>query len=49
MTKFISILFVVACVFTVVKCLNNGLAITPAMGWNSWNHFNCDIHEDLIK
>lgn len=19
------------------------------MGWNSWNRFNCDIHEDLIK
>ena len=21
---------------------------TPAMGWNSWNHFQCAINEDLI-
>lgn len=29
--------------------LNNGLARTPQMGWNSWNHFGCSINEDLIK
>ncbi|XP_045815161.1 alpha-galactosidase-like isoform X2 [Trifolium pratense] len=27
----------------------NGLGRTPPMGWNSWNHFQCDITEDLIK
>ena len=27
---------------------NNGLAITPQMGWNTWNHFGCDISEDTI-
>lgn len=21
----------------------------PQMGWNSWNHFACDINENLIK
>ncbi len=26
-----------------------GLALTPPMGWNSWNVFGCDINEDLIK
>lgn len=26
-----------------------GLALTPPMGWNSWNIFRCDISEDLIK
>ena len=26
-----------------------GLAMTPQMGWNSWNKFNCDINENLIK
>jgi alpha-galactosidase len=31
------------------QALNNGLARTPQMGWNSWNKFNCDINEDLIK
>jgi len=25
------------------------LAKTPPMGWNSWNHFDCDIDEKLIK
>jgi len=28
---------------------DNGLAKTPPMGWNSWNHFGCDINEDIIK
>ena len=27
---------------------NNGLALTPQMGWNTWNHFGCDISEDTI-
>ena len=26
----------------------NGLALTPPMGWNSWNKFNCNIDEPLI-
>jgi alpha-galactosidase len=26
-----------------------GLAETPPMGWNSWNHFQCNVSEDLIK
>ena len=26
-----------------------GLALTPPMGWNSWNKFGCNISEDLIK
>ncbi len=26
-----------------------GLALTPPMGWNSWNTFACDIDETLIK
>ncbi|KAG5558117.1 hypothetical protein RHGRI_008137 [Rhododendron griersonianum] len=29
--------------------LNNGLARTPPMGWNSWNFFACDISETVIK
>ncbi|MCI1681720.1 MAG: glycoside hydrolase family 27 protein [Bacteroides sp.] len=26
-----------------------GLALTPPMGWNSWNKFACNIDENLIK
>ncbi|MEN3335156.1 MAG: alpha-galactosidase [Blastocatellia bacterium] len=29
--------------------LDNGLAKTPPMGWNSWNKFGCDVSEKLIK
>ena len=29
--------------------LDNGLALTPPMGWNSWNKFHCGVSEDLIK
>lgn len=25
-----------------------GLALTPPMGWNSWNRFGCDVNEALI-
>jgi alpha-galactosidase len=28
---------------------DNRLALTPPMGWNSWNLYQCDINEDLIK
>ncbi|KAH9612132.1 hypothetical protein KSS87_002612 [Heliosperma pusillum] len=27
----------------------NGLGLTPQMGWNSWNHFGCNINEQLIR
>ena len=29
--------------------LDNKLARTPPMGWNSWNHFGCDVSAQLIK
>lgn len=27
----------------------NGLALTPPMGWNSWNKFSCDINEEVVR
>ena len=30
------------------KAVNNGLARTPQMGWNTWNTFACDIDENTI-
>jgi alpha-galactosidase len=32
-----------------LRALDNGLALTPPMGWNSWNKFACNVSEDLIK
>ncbi|MFG1660037.1 glycoside hydrolase family 27 protein [Micromonospora chersina] len=29
--------------------LDNGVARTPPMGWNSWNSFGCNINETLIR
>jgi alpha-galactosidase len=31
------------------NALDNGLAKTPPMGWNSWNYFGCSINETVIK
>eukprot|EP01096_Ripella_sp_DP13-Kostka_P003392 TRINITY_DN1500_c0_g1_i2.p1 TRINITY_DN1500_c0_g1~~TRINITY_DN1500_c0_g1_i2.p1 ORF type:complete len:439 (+),score=123.88 TRINITY_DN1500_c0_g1_i2:88-1317(+) len=30
------------------EALDNGLARTPPMGWNSWNHWGCNINETII-
>src|ERR1700693_3980401 len=26
-----------------------GLALTPPMGWNSWNKFACNVSDELIR
>ena len=41
---------VVACASaSEARALDNGLARTPPMGWNSWNKFGCNVSEKLIK
>ena len=39
--------------FTISLCLSaqkfEGLALTPPMGWNSWNKFACDVNEAKIR
>jgi len=32
-----------------VSALNNGLALTPPMGWNSWNRFGCNITDAQVR
>jgi alpha-galactosidase len=34
---------------TSASALDNGLALTPPMGWNSWNKFQGNVSETLIK
>jgi len=36
----------VACKFTLA--LNNGLALTPPMGWLAWQRFRCTIDCDTF-
>jgi alpha-galactosidase len=31
------------------ETLDNGLARTPPMGWNSWNKFGCNVSDTLIR
>jgi len=35
--------------FSAVIALDNGLGRTPPLGFNTWNHFYCDIDEKIIK
>ncbi|GFH19829.1 melibiase, partial [Haematococcus lacustris] len=42
----ISVLLVFA---NVSHGLDNGVGLVPAMGWNSWNYFRCQINETLIR
>lgn len=32
-----------------VTALDNGLGLTPQMGWNSWNHFTCSVNDQLVR
>ena len=42
-------LFLVAALFSSTSALDNGLALTPQMGWNSWNHYGCSIDEHIVR
>ncbi|KAI9049295.1 hypothetical protein LZ554_007140 [Drepanopeziza brunnea f. sp. 'monogermtubi'] len=37
-----------ALLLTRASAVNNGLAVTPQMGWNNWNALGCDVSEDLL-
>jgi alpha-galactosidase len=36
-------------IIAAVQAVNNGLGRTPAMGWNTWNKYGCNIDADIIK
>ena len=36
-------------ILLLASALDNGLGKTPPMGWNSWNHYNCNIDEASIR
>ncbi|KAH9921937.1 glycoside hydrolase [Epithele typhae] len=41
-------LLALASFFSASLALRNGLALTPPMGWNSWNYFSCGVNEDIV-
>ena len=43
------LVFLVFSVLSGTQSLNNGLARTPQMGWNSWNHFHCGVNDSVIR
>jgi alpha-galactosidase len=34
---------------TAQKSVSANLALTPPMGWNSWNKFNCNVSDEMIR
>lgn len=42
-------LLVLATFISVTNSLDNGLARTPQMGWNSWNFFQCSVNETIVR
>ena len=46
---FLSAFVFIGIASTPARALDNGLARTPPMGWNSWNKFACNVSEELVR
>lgn len=44
-----SLLLSATSLFAQDKSPSAGLAMTPPMGWNSWNKFGCNVSDELIR
>lgn len=54
MKKIVRLAFVILAMLFVTKLqfaeeISRHLALTPPMGWNSWNKFECNVSEQLIR
>ena len=45
----VSAILIVALTSNVQAQKREGLALTPPMGWNSWNKFGAELNEDLVR
>src|SRR3984885_1116811 len=45
----VSIILLAGMIFAQKPPVSTGLALTPPMGFNTWNKFGCDVSEDLIR
>jgi len=49
-TSLLAVLFCVGLSFTQEQPIPSaGLALTPPMGWNSWNKFGCNVSDEMIR
>lgn len=48
-STWVALLCYLACLWGAASGLDNGLAIKPQMGWNSWNHFGCHVSQQVIE
>jgi len=48
-TSLLLVVFSCACVLAAQEKPSANLALTPPMGWNSWNKFGCNVSADMIK
>jgi alpha-galactosidase len=48
MKKILAFLFLLIPITGFTQKFEN-MAPTPPMGWNSWNHFACNINEDIVR
>ncbi|MEZ5003356.1 MAG: glycoside hydrolase family 27 protein [Chitinophagales bacterium] len=45
----VAMVMIVVLPFNILAQKKADVALTPPMGWNSWNYFACDVSEALIK
>ena len=48
MKTFLVFVFLIAAPFG-ASAVDSGVAMTPPMGWNSWNHFACKVTADDVR
>src|SRR5689334_4955479 len=46
---FLSLIFVFPIFAQNTSAVSQNLALTPPMGWNSWNKFGCNVSDELIR
>ena len=54
MKRYCLLLVIVAASFLVPALaqdnpVSKGLALTPPMGWNTWNKFACNVSDELVR
>jgi alpha-galactosidase len=51
--KFFSLIVLIssltAAAFAQDNTVSKGLALTPPMGWNTWNKFGCNVSDELVR